>query len=212
MELFKVSDVSLKREGRIILDIASLSIKQGNLNILVGDNGAGKTTLLRLLSRQVEDYSGSIWFDGTDIRLIDRVAYTRRVHYVFQHPRFLQGSVLRNLLQPLAWRASLGDEERKKAEALLQQFGLAKLSAQPATSLSGGEAQRLSLARAMLLDPDVLLVDEPTANVDEENARLIAEILRSVVQAGKGVVVATHDPLLVRQDGHILRLLRGRVS
>lgn len=212
MELFRLSDVQLRRGERLILDISSLSIKGGSLYTLVGDNGAGKTTLLRALSRQLDDYTGSIMFNGLDIQTLDRVAYTRRVQYVFQHPHFLQGSVMRNLLLPLEWRGAVDEDQRLKARSLLAEFGLLKLESQTASSLSGGEAQRLSLARALLLDPDVLLVDEPTANVDEENANSIAAMLELAVQENKTVIVATHDPLFIRQDEYTLRLSRGRVS
>lgn len=212
MELFRLSDVQLRRGERLILDISSLSIKGGSLYTLVGDNGAGKTTLLRALSRQLDDYTGSIMFNGQDIQTLNRVAYTRRVQYVFQRPHFLQGSVMRNLLLPLEWRGAVNEDQRLKARSLLTEFDLLKLESQTASSLSGGEAQRLSLARALLLDPDVLLVDEPTANVDEENANSIAAMLELAIHENKTVIVATHDPLFIRQDEYTLRLSRGRVS
>ena len=212
MPLFELSQIEVTRGDRCILRIPDLEIEGGGFLAVVGPNGAGKTTLLRLLAGQLSDYRGSVWFMGQPIQNLDRVGYARKVQYVFQHPLFLSGTVFSNLQKPLLWHGWWDQDRQQLMTELLREFQLSDKLGQSAQSLSGGEAQRLSLLRSLLFEPEVLLVDEPTANVDAGQAELIGRYLRAIAARGTTVFVSTHDQDLMKLVDRMLYLRRGEVS
>jgi tungstate transport system ATP-binding protein len=212
-KLYQVRDLVQVYEDRRVLDIGYLDVQRGEILALVGPSGAGKSTLLRLLNFLESPTSGSIRFlDVTfDANHPIPLHLRRRVTTVFQQPILLNRSVLANVRYGLHLRGS--HDSRDQVQAALDQVGLKDLARQRARTLSGGEAQRVSLARAMVLEPDVLLLDEPTANLDPYNVGLIEEIVRTLNEGrGTTIVLVTHNVFQAQRLAHrVGLLLEGRI-
>ncbi len=211
MALYELSGIDVRRDGRAILHVPWLELQPGFWAV-VGPNGAGKTTLLKLLAGLLDEYGGEVRFQSEMLAKLDRVSYAERVQYVFQQPAFLSGSVRYNLEQPLLWHGWWNEEKQALLRCLLQDFQLANKLTQSAASLSGGEAQRLSLVRALSFEPLVLLADEPTANVDAAQAGLIVRHLRQLASAQRMVLVSTHDQDLIGAADRVLSLEHGELN
>jgi tungstate transport system ATP-binding protein len=190
--LYQLENVQQWYDGRCVLDIAQLHIQRGEILAIVGPSGAGKSTLLRLLNFLEQPAQGQVVFDGQIGTPALPLAQRRRVTMVFQRPVLLRRSVADNLAFGLGLRGGklLPDMQR----SWLERLGLTPLARQAAHKLSAGEAQRVSLARAMVMQPDVLLLDEPTANLDPHNVGIIETILRQENQnLGMTMVLVTHN-------------------
>jgi tungstate transport system ATP-binding protein len=201
-----LEDVSvLVRDVALIRGI-SLQVDAGAPTVLVGPNGAGKSTLIRLAMGLVAPTSGRITWGGraeTD---------GRRRAMVFQRPVMLRRTVAQNVSYALHAAGYAGDAGARGAD-LLAQAGLADLADRPARRLSGGEQQRLALARALARDPEVLFLDEPTASLDPAATKAVEDILRAIAQSGVKIVMATHDLGQARRlAGEIVFMLRGSVG
>ncbi|MES2772296.1 MAG: ATP-binding cassette domain-containing protein [Pseudomonadota bacterium] len=184
-------------EGLIALDQLSFCIEPGELVLLTGHSGAGKSTLFRLIAAIERPTSGSILVNGQNLGALKAhaIPYLRRqLGLIFQDQKLLfDRSVLDNVLLPLAITGLPLKEAKRRARAALDKVGLlAREKAQP-IALSGGEQQRLAIARAVVNRPAILLADEPTANLDSDSAAQILEIFRAFHQVGVSVVIASHD-------------------
>jgi cell division transport system ATP-binding protein len=198
------------------LSDVSLNVEPGEFVFLTGPSGAGKTTLLRLLLGAEIATGGQIVIGGRNIARLGRagVAKLRRsTGMVFQDAKLLPGvAVLENVALPAEAAGASSTEARSKAFALLRALGLKDLVRRYPRSLSGGEQQRVAFARALVNDPGLLLADEPTGNLDEESAQRIVELMIRAHQEGATVIVATHDPQLLRSVcGRQIALRAGRV-
>jgi len=192
--------------GLAILDRISLTVAAGAPTVLIGPNGAGKTTLIRLAMGLITPSAGRVTWGARD------AVPPRRRSIVFQRPAMLRRSVAANIHYALR----SAEVERRDWDActadLLEQVGLAGLGARPARRLSGGEQQRLALARALARNPEVLLLDEPTASLDPAATKAVEDVVRAVAARGIKVVMATHDLGEARRlAGDIVLLHRGRV-
>jgi tungstate transport system ATP-binding protein len=182
-----------------------LEIGPGAPTLILGPNGAGKSVLLRLLHGLLEPTAGAVTW------ALPPEAARRRQAMVFQRPVMLRRSVLANALYPLRL-AGLPDAEAA-ARAALDRVGLAALADRPARLLSGGEQQRLALARAWALAPEVLFLDEPTAALDPAATRQVEAIVAAIAASGTKVVMTTHDLGQARRlAGEVVLLLHGRVN
>ena len=223
--IYRLHAVSKVYEQRCVLDVGDLEVYRGEILALVGPSGAGKSTLLRLLNFLEPPSSGSIdfeipsqgrphmeqrkaTFDATHPVPLD---LRRRVTTVFQRPILLNRSVSANVRYGLGLRGMR--DAKLPVEKALERVGLSDLAHQRARTLSGGEAQRVSLARAMVLEPDVLLMDEPTANLDPYNVGLIEDIVCSLNDRyGTTIVLVTHNVFQARRLAHrVGLLLEGRI-
>jgi ABC-type methionine transport system ATPase subunit len=169
-------EITKKAGGKVLLRGVSMEIPAGGVSVVIGPNGAGKTTLLRILGMLDRPSAGLMVYDGqaaNGLGVRGRTALRRRIGFVFQHPLLLNGTVLANMRHALALRKRPFEEAR--VEAALAAVGLAGKKGLDVRVLSGGEKQRLQLARAMLLDPEVLLADEPTSNLDPLSTRYIED-------------------------------------
>ena len=208
------SDPILRLEGvrhtyddRFTLDIPELDIHRGEIFAVVGPSGAGKSTLLRLLNFLEKPREGRVLYHGQ--------AYTpgslpielrRKMTTVFQQPLLLSTSVWRNVAYGLRVRGQRNG--RKVIQQALEDVRLTHLARQGVDRLSGGEAQRVSLARALVLDPEILFLDEPTANLDPSNVRIIEEIVRRAnEERGATIVLVTHNIWQARRIAHRVALL-----
>ncbi|MGD0781483.1 MAG: ABC transporter ATP-binding protein [Candidatus Aminicenantales bacterium] len=206
-------EIGKKAGGHVLLRGVSLDIPAGGVSVIIGPNGAGKTTLLKILGMLDQPSSGRMAYDGRPaggLNARERTALRRRLGFVFQHPLLLNGTALANMRQALALRKR--PFEAEKVEAALGAVGLAGKQGLDVGVLSGGEKQRLQLARAMLLDPEVLLADEPTSNLDPLSARFIEDQLLALARAGKTVILATHNLVEARLlGGHLFFLKDGEI-
>ena len=172
-------------DGSIVEGFAAVIPRVG-LTAMVGSSGAGKTTLLRLLNRLDDPDAGQVLLDGKDVRDYDVLQLRRRVQYVGQVPVTFPGTVAENLAMA---------EPSADAAILLERVGLnTALATRRADALSVGEAQRLSLARALACEPEALLLDEPTSALDTASKGGIEQLIRSLADGGLTVVLVTHDP------------------
>lgn len=193
------------RAGNVrILDDISLEITQGAPTVLLGPNGSGKSTLLRLGMGLIAPSAGRVTFGGR------ANASAARRAIVFQKPVMLRRSVTANIAFALA--AADRASDTAVIANLLEQVGLVGLDDRPARRLSGGEQQRLALARALARAPEVLFLDEPTASLDPAATKSVEDIVTRVAAAGVKIIMATHDlGQAKRLAGDIVFLVRGRI-
>lgn len=179
----------LERDGRRLIDNLSLDFDGQGVSVILGPNGAGKSLLLRQLAGLLTPDAGRVTWAGQPPSR-ERV---RRLGFVFQKPVLLRRSVIANVRYALAAQAVPLGERGKKAEEALQRAGLLERADQAARLLSGGEQQRLALARALACDPEVLLLDEPTASVDPSSTLAIERMVRGAAGRGAKIILVTHD-------------------
>jgi tungstate transport system ATP-binding protein len=196
------------RAGTVtILDDISLAIAPGAPTLLVGPNGSGKSTLIRLGMGLIAASEGRVTWGGR------ADAGGKRRAMVFQRPVMLRRTAAENVAYALASRGTPRGEQPTRITALLERVGLARLAPRPARRLSGGEQQRLALARALARDPEVLFLDEPTASLDPASTKAVEDIVRATAASGVKIVMATHDLGQARRlAGDIVFLVRGRVA
>ena len=201
-----LDDVSLQAGATVILDRFSLTITPGAPTLIVGPNGAGKTSLLRVCMGLTAPSTGRISWGGRTGNTLERRAI------LFQRPVMLRRTAAANVAYALAQAGIPRGSRAERAAALLERVGLSDLAQRPARRLSGGEQQRLALARALARDPEVLLLDEPTANLDPAATRSVEEIVLMAAQSGIKIVMASHDLGQVRRlAGDVIFLVRGEL-
>jgi tungstate transport system ATP-binding protein len=192
--------------GVEILSDVSLKITAGAPTLLIGANGAGKSVFLRLLHGLLKPSAGRVFW----ATLTDHAA--RRQAMVFQRPVLLRRSVLANTLYPMALAGVAREDRDARAEEALALVGLADRAADPARKLSVGQQQRLALARAAALQPELLFLDEPSASLDPAATRAVEEIVLTLAQRGTKIVMTTHDLAQARRlAGDVVFLHRGSV-
>jgi len=199
-------DVTLLARDVVIVRDLALTIVAGAPTVLVGPNGSGKSSLIRLAMGLVTPTFGRVTWGGR------AESDGRRRAMMFQRPVMLRRSAAGNLDYALG-AAGLGRDTRaSRVDELLAEVGLLHVADRPARRLSGGEQQRLALARALARDPQILFLDEPTASLDPAATKAVEDIIRSVAQTGVKVVMATHDLGQARRlAGEIVFMLRGTV-
>lgn len=209
--------------GRVILDIDHLVLDSGKITGLIGANGAGKTTLLQLLAFLDQPSQGTMAFCGQPVENREErlLALRRQVVLVDQYPILFTGSVRRNLEFGLKARGIVAAEREQRIIASLEMVGMKEFLQARAEKLSGGETKRIALARALALQPAVLLCDEPTANVDGEHQEVILNILERANREERiSIIFSTHaleqaerlaDTLVTLKDGRLSRLSRINV-
>jgi tungstate transport system ATP-binding protein len=202
----RFENVTVAAGAVTILDRIALTLASGPPTVLVGPNGSGKSTLLRAAMGLVTPSQGRITWGGRE-----EAPPTRRA-IVFQRPTMLRRTASGNIRYALRASRIAPAEQHSRTEELLALVGLETLADRPARRLSGGEQQRLALARALARDPVILFLDEPTASLDPAATKAIEDIVRAVSARGIKVVMATHDLGEARRlAGDIVMLHRGRV-
>ncbi|MFO1059415.1 MAG: ATP-binding cassette domain-containing protein [Dongiaceae bacterium] len=201
-----IADLTFEAGGRRLLGPLTCVLAAGPRSIVLGPNGAGKSLLLRLCHGLLEPTAGAVRWR------VPAAAARRRPAMVFQRPVLLRRSVAENVAYALRLRGGRARDRAARVAAALAATGLAALAGQPARALSGGEQQRLALARAWAVEPEVLFLDEPTASLDPSSARAVEGIVDAIHRAGTKVVMTTHDLALARRlADEILFLHRGRL-
>ena len=197
-------DVSLTVGATTILDRLNLTIGPGAPTLILGPNGSGKTSLLRLCMGLASPSRGAVsWGGRTD-------GGPERRAILFQKPVMLRRSAAANVVYGLAQAGCRRGQRARRTEELLDRVGLLGLASRPARRLSGGEQQRLALARALARQPEILLLDEPTASLDPAATRFVEDIILAAAHSGTKIVMASHDLGQVRRlAGEVVFLVRG---
>jgi len=193
--ILEARDLLVTRDGRRVLDIPALQLREGEVLSVIGPNGSGKTTLLLSLAQLLPHSGGEILFRGKAMRRgSETLAYRRRTATVFQEPLLLDTSVENNIATGLRLRGLANSFVSARVEEWLARFYIAHLAKRSARTLSGGEAQRVSLARAFVLRPEILFLDEPFAALDAPTKMAVIEDVERVIrETGVTSVFVTHD-------------------
>ncbi|NCA98326.1 MAG: ABC transporter ATP-binding protein [Clostridia bacterium] len=199
-----------------ILDIQALQINPG-VTVLLGASGSGKTTLLRLLNKSISPTSGMIWYSGMDLKKTPSVLHRRQVLMLSQQAAMFPGTIADNLAIGFQFQER-PEPDSEAMRQMLFQVQLKKELSEPVMNLSGGEKQRLALARVFLLDPAVYLLDEPSSALDDDTAdAVIGLVVQQARATGRSIVMVTHskavaskfaDETVVVKDGRVVRETR----
>ncbi|MEP1443638.1 MAG: ATP-binding cassette domain-containing protein [Hyphomicrobiales bacterium] len=184
----RLEEAVVSKRSKILVGPVSTSIDAGGPTMIIGPNGAGKTTLLRLIHGLERARRGQVVFAEPDINEV-----RRKQSFVFQKPIMLRRSALDNVIYPLSLRGVPKAEAKQSALAMIERVGLKGSEDTRATFLSGGEAQKLAIARALVTKPDLLLLDEPTASLDAQAMRDIEALIQQAVLDGVEIIMTTHD-------------------
>jgi ABC-type proline/glycine betaine transport system ATPase subunit len=210
LNLIEINHLQIKRNENIALEIPSLSIQRGETLTVVGPNGAGKSTLLLALARLLKPSHGDIIYDGKSLKEWDELEYRRKISFVFQAPLLMDMTVEQNVALGLKFRGAPKEEVRERVGKWMKQLGVESLSKRRAGQLSGGEAQRVSLARAFVLDPELLLLDEPFSALDPPTrAKLIEDLSSLLIEDHRTAVFVTHNLNEAAKLSHRIAVIVG---
>ncbi len=210
----EIRALAVKRGGRVVLKVDSLSVEKGEVLAIVGPNGAGKSTLLLTLARLLKPERGEILFNGIPVSAESDLAYRRRLALVLQDPLLFDTSVYENVASGLRFRGLPKNEIQPRVEAWLERLGIAHLAKRRANELSGGEGQRVSLARALVLEPELLLLDESFGALDPPTrTRLLDDLGQILPTSGTTTIFITHNLSESRQlVGRLAVIMAGRLQ
>lgn len=202
--------------GNAGVDDVSLMVDTGEFVFLVGHTGSGKTTLLRMLIKDVIPTAGAITIDDFDVTNLPnhQLPHLRKkIGVIFQDLKLLSDrTIYENVLLPMQVAGLELGEAKNRAEELLDQVGLISHRDKFPVQLSGGELQRVAIARSLTLAPDILLADEPTGNLDPETAFEIVELLSAINHHGTTIIMATHNPDIVKKHKRrVITLQKGKI-
>jgi tungstate transport system ATP-binding protein len=213
--LYRLKSIRKRYGSSVVLDIDELTIGEGRLYTLVGANGAGKSTLLDILAFLSPPTAGEIFYAGkrVDWNHGSVEEPRRKVTLLHQSPYLFEGTVHANVDFGLRARGIPKEDRQRTVEKALAVVGLQGFGDRKARELSGGETQRVAMARALALKPEVLLLDEPLANIDRETTGLLETVIASLPAQGTTVVMTTHDPQHPnRLNGESILLDGGKVA
>lgn len=202
---------SYRVNGPELFDGLTHEFAPGKVTALTGASGRGKSTLLYILGLLLRPTEGGIVCDGKDLTRFndDEASALRasRIGFVFQNaeldPRV---PIIESVMEPGLYQGRSRAELREEARSLLESFDLAEQAAHKPGQISGGQAQRVAMCRALVTDPDLILADEPTGNLDLTNTHVVMQALRSATDDGRTVIIATHDPMVVQASDEVLEL------
>jgi tungstate transport system ATP-binding protein len=211
--IIEVKNLAIRRGERLVLQVDQLAVHEGETLAVIGPNGAGKSTLLLALARLLRPSQGEVYFRGQPLEALDELAYRRRIALVLQEPLLLDVSAFDNVAAGLRYRKLPRTEIARRVEEWLGRLGVAHLRDRSSRKLSGGEAQRVSLARAFAIQPEVLLLDEPFSALDAPTRlRLLEDFQTLLAETSITAIFITHDPdeALLLGD-RVVVLLDGRL-
>lgn len=220
MEMKDSADITISNlvhqyNGKTVLDINFLSFTRGSIYAVLGQNGSGKTTLLAILGLLLKPTAGKVFFEGKDIYLHSSsiAAFRSTIATVIQNPLLFDTTVENNIAYGLKIRGIPRAARKRKVQDCLQLVGLEGFEKRKAKELSGGEAQRIAIARALAIKPQVLFLDEFAANVDEQTIALLEEVIKRVNRTDRSTIfLVTHDTRQAyRLADEVINLFQGRV-
>jgi cell division transport system ATP-binding protein len=217
MSIISFSHVTKKYPGdTIALADLTLAVNEGELVFLTGPSGAGKSTLLKLIAGMERPTGGVLLVSGQDMRKLNRTTLPflrRKLGLILQQHRLLQDrNVLENVMLPLVVTGASLQESRQRAMVALERVGLESKALAAPMTLSGGEQQRISIARAIVHKPRIILADEPTANLDSASARGVMDMLHTFNAAGVTCIISTHDERLLQGADRVFELAGGKIA
>lgn len=213
-KIIEIKDLTWVQQGQTILNIPYFTLEEGESVSLMGHNGAGKSSLLFMMAGLQEPTTGTISIFGRNIKDISPLELHRRVAVIFQKPMMMNLTVMENLELGLRFRGMQRNDREIKLEPWLKKMRLTHLVKRRARSLSGGEAQRVAIAQALVVEPEIVFLDEPFANLDKNIRRDLMKEIRRLLSAPKiATVMVTHhrseastmsDSIYYMEDGEIL--------
>lgn len=209
--MIEIKKVSKTFGEKIVFTNLSYKINDGNMLAIVGKSGCGKSTLLNIIGLLDFDYTGEVLFDGKDVAMLKEKQvnqYIRNnINYLFQNYALIDNETVEyNLLLSLEYEKIPLRKKKEMISEVLESVGLPSYNNKKVYTLSGGEQQRVALARIMLKKGNIILADEPTGNLDEVNARKVMKILKELNKQGKTIIMVTHNEQLAQECDEILRL------
>ena len=199
-----------------VLKGVDLRIDRGEFVCIYGKSGSGKSTLLIILGLLDEETGGTYRLDGMDARHLSKKECARirnrKMGFVFQSYHLIpELNALENIMVPLGYAGKKSKERKKAAQRLLGEFGMEKLEKKYISQMSGGEQQRIAIARAIANAPEILFADEPTGNLDRENSRVVMELLQKLNRNGMTVVMVTHDTAVAEYGTRVIHVADGKI-
>lgn len=209
--MVEIKKISKKFGDKVVFADLSYTINDGKMIAIVGPSGCGKSTLLNIIGLLDTDYSGEVLYDG---KLISKASEKKRdeyirnnINYLFQNYALIEtDTVEENLMLALEYEKLTKNEKTKKINNSLELVGLKDFNKKEVFTLSGGEQQRVALARIILKRGNIVLADEPTGNLDRNNSNKVMEILKTLQKQGRTIIIVTHDESLASQCDDIIRL------
>ena len=202
--MIEIQNLSKKFDEKVIFDGFNYRIEDGDFIVFCGESGCGKTTLLNMIGCLEKPDSGTILIDGTDYAKVrnKRALFAYKLGFLFQNFALLEGKTVEQNLNMIQKKA----RSEKSVDEVLAAVGLSDKKVSKVYKLSGGEQQRVALARLMLKKCDIILADEPTGSLDVHNADLVMDILHLINQMGKTVILVTHSQEIIEQERKVVRL------
>lgn len=201
--MLTIKNLRLKKgsPSKQILKGISVCFQQGAISLLIGRSGAGKSSLMRCMAQLETTYEGEVLFNGQSLQGLTASGRAQTLSYIAQgYALFPHLTALDNCSQPLQVVAKMQKfEAKQKALAVMTSLGMAEYGSSYPSELSGGQKQRIAIARALALDPEILLLDEPSSALDLDNSTRLAKILKELASQGKTIVVSTQDMLFAEQ-------------
>ena len=199
-----------------VLKGIDLTIDRGEFVCIYGKSGSGKSTLLNILGLLDEETGGTYKLDGMAARNLSKKECARirnrKMGFVFQSYHLIpELNALENIMVPLGYAGKKSKERKKAAQRLLGEFGMEKLEKKYISQMSGGEQQRIAIARAIANAPEILFADEPTGNLDRENSRVVMELLQKLNRNGMTVVMVTHDTAVAEYGTRVIHVEDGKI-
>lgn len=199
-----------------VLKGVDLRIDRGEFVCIYGKSGSGKSTLLNILGLLDEETGGTYRLDGMDARHLSKKECARirnrKMGFVFQSYHLIpELNALENIMVPLGYAGKKSKERKKAARRLLGEFGMERLEKKYISQMSGGEQQRIAIARAIANAPEILFADEPTGNLDQENSRVVMELLQKLNRNGMTVVMVTHDTAIAKYGTRVIHVENGKI-
>ena len=209
--MIEIKKVGKKFGDKVVFTDLSYTINDGKMIAIVGPSGCGKSTLLNILGLLDTDYSGEVLYDG---QLLSKASEKKRdeyirnnINYLFQNYALIEtDTVEENLMLALEYEKLTKNEKIQKINKSLELVGLKDFNKKSVFTLSGGEQQRVALARIILKRGNIVLADEPTGNLDRNNSNKVMEILKELQKQGRTIIIVTHDESLAAQCDDIIRL------
>lgn len=209
--MIEIKKIGKKFGDKVVFTNLSYTINDGKMIAIVGPSGCGKSTLLNILGLLDTDYSGEVLYDG---QLLSKASEKKRdeyirnnINYLFQNYALIEtATVEENLMLALEYEKLTKNEKIQKINKSLELVGLKDFNKKSVFTLSGGEQQRVALARIILKRGNIVLADEPTGNLDRNNSNKVMEILKALQKQGRTIIIVTHDESLAAQCDDIIRL------